>query len=366
MKVLILDIGNSKCKVYVFDTYLQAKYADKAQCVYECSTATPRLSTVDLIDACSTLMSNAINDCSPDIGMVTSFGDAFIKTKKDPHEFVFADESAEELYPYAYSVTGFSEGTQLTGIRRLRRKHNEEWEDILPINLYIASQLARNKSWNCWDWVQAAISGEYDIKENKWVNPFAKGAIICSPANIVGSFNGMPICAGGMDNAFINNESTQPYVIAGTWLVLGQPFKKFMPTHEQEKSGVRWVLDGNRYYNAQRVRKVSNPITDSEVERIVEDLKIVGTEPTKTTKLIVDYVPWSIYNKQKQKWGTNAVRVFGGYADELVEKLEMLNSEYAFTLVGPPERSDLYQHQQSALYVAKMTAQQNLYQHEVE
>ena len=64
--------------------------------------------------------------------------------------------------------------------------------------------------------------------------------------------------------------------------------------------------------------------------------------------------------------GTNAVRVFGGYADELVEKLEMLNSEYAFTLVGPPERSDLYQHQQSALYVAKMTAQQNLYQHEVE
>ena len=77
MKVLILDIGNSKCKVYVFDTYLQAKYADKAQCVYECSTATPRLSTVDLIHACSTLMSNAIHNCSPDIGMVTSFGDAF-------------------------------------------------------------------------------------------------------------------------------------------------------------------------------------------------------------------------------------------------------------------------------------------------
>ena len=123
----------------------------------------------------------------------------------------------------------------------------------MPINLYIASQLARNKSWNCWDWVQAAISGEYNIKENKWIN---EGATICSPANIVGFFSMVCLFVlGGMDNAFINNESTQPYVIAGTWLVLGQPFKKFMPTHEQEKSGVRWVLDGNRYYNAQRVRK---------------------------------------------------------------------------------------------------------------
>lgn len=361
MKVLILDVGNSKCKVYVFDMHLQAIYTDKAQCVYEMTRPTPRSSPRELINTCRTLVSNAIRDHSPDVGMVTTFGDAFIDIRPEPHKFVFADEPAPELPPYAYARTGFAEGTQLTSIRKLRQKHKAKYDSILPPNLYVATQLTGNKTWKQWDWVQASVSGEYDLGKDQWIVEDAFPA--CPPYCVVGYFQGMPLLAGGMDNSFINNESMQPYVIAGTWLVLGQPFKTFSPTLEQEKSGVRWVLDGNRLYNAQRVRKVSNPITDEEVSQIIDDLRLTGAVPTKTRELVAK--SWGssldpvgvVYNRtgtdHQYKWGENPVRVFGGYAAELIERLTDLNSDYAFSLVGPPDRSDLYQHQQSALYVTR-------------
>ena len=361
MKVLILDVGNSKCKVYVFGMHLQAIYADKAQCVYEITRPTPRNSPRELINTCRTLISNAIGAYSPDVGMVTAFGDAFIDTMYEHHKFVFADEPAPNLPPYAYACTGFSEGTQLTSIRRLRKKHKTEYHRILPPNLYVSTQLTGNKSWKEWDWVQASISGEYDLVKDQWIVEDAPP--VCHPCSVVGYFEGMPLLAGGLDNSFINNESMQPYVIAGTWLVLGQPFKEFSPLQEQEKVGIRWVLDGNQLYNAQRVRKVSNPITDEEIQQIVEDLRLTGAVPTKTPELLAK--SWDsgldpvgvVYKRtatdHPYKWGENPVRVFGGYAAELIEKLTDLNSKYAFSLVGPPDRSDLYQHQQSALYVAR-------------
>ena len=354
MKVLILDVGNSKCKVYVFDIHLQAVYADKAQCVYEITRPTPRSSPSELINTCRTLVSNAISDHSPDVGMVTAFGDAFIDTKPKHHKFVFADEPAPDLPPYAYARTGFAEGTQLTSIRRLRKKYKVKYDHILPPNLYVATQLTDNRDWKSWDWVQASISGEYDLVKDQWI---VRDAVpICNPCSVVGYFEGMPLLAGGLDNAFINNDSMQPYVIAGTWLVLGQPFKAFSPTLEQEKSGVRWVLDGNRLYNAQRVRKVSNPITDEEVWQIIDDLRLTGAVPTKTPELTAK--SWGGQDTDLEyKWGENPVRVFGGYAAELIEKLTDINADYAFSLVGPYQRSDLYQHQQSALYVASNYSQ---------
>ena len=349
MKVLILDVGNSKCKVYVFDIHLEAIYADKAQCVYEITRPTPRSSPSELINTCRTLVSNAISDHSPDVGMVTAFGDAFIDIIPKYHKFVFADEPAPDLMPYAYARTGFAEGTQLTSIRRLRKKYKAKYSHILPPNLYVATQLTGNKDWKAWDWVQASISGEYDLVKDQWI----VGDVfpVCDPCRVVGYFEGMPLLAGGLDNAFINNDSMQPYVIAGTWLVLGQPFKEFSPTQEQEKAGIRWVLDGNRLYNAQRVRKVSNPITDEEVSQIIDDLRLTGAVPTKTPELTAK--SWGGEDADLEyKWGENPVRVFGGYAAELIEKFTDLNADYAFSLVGPYEHSDLYQHQQSALYVA--------------
>ena len=353
MKILILDVGNSKCKVYVFDMHLQAIYADKAQCIYEITRPTPRSSPTELIDTCRTLVSNAIGEYSPDVGMVTAFGDAFIDIKFEHHQFVhkfvFADEPAPDLPPYAYARTGFAEGTQLTSIRRLRKKHKAQYYRILPPNLYVATQLTGNKDWKQWDWVQASISGEYDLVKDQWIVEDAFP--VCDPCSVVGYFEGMPLLAGGLDNAFINNDSMQPYLIAGTWLVLGQPFKKFSPTQEQEKAGIRWVLDGNRLYNAQRVRKVSNPITDEEVSQVIDDLRLTGAVPTKTPELTAK--SWDGKDADLEyKWGENPVRVFGGYAAELIEKLTDLNADYTFSLVGPPDRSDLYQHQQSALYVA--------------
>ena len=350
MKVLILDVGNSKCKVYVFDVRLQAIDADKAACISEITRPTPRSCPTELINSCRTLVSNAIGDHSPDVGMVTAFGDAFIDTKPRAHKFVFADEPAPDLPPYAYVRTGFAAGTQLTSIRKLRQKHKAKYNHILPPNLYIVTQLTGNKAWKEWDWVQASISGEYDLVKDQWIVEGAPS--VCDPCREVGSFEGMPLLAGGLDNAFINTASLQPYVIAGTWLVLGQPYKTFCPTREQEKSGIRWVLDGNRLYNAQRVRKVSNPITDRAVSQVIDDLRVTGAVPTKTAERLEK--SWGGKGTDlAYKWGENPVRVFGGYAAELIEKLVRLDSDYAFTLVGPPNRSDLYQHQQSALYVAR-------------
>ena len=340
--ILILDIGNSKTKCYIFDIDVTRKYYQTCDCIYEKSVATPRKHPWDLLDTCRDLLIKAIDTCAPDAGMVTAFGDAFIlKSKK---RSAFADEPAPQLLEYAYHIDGWPRDIQLSGIRALKTKHQSQWEDMYSPNGWVTSQLCgkpNDDPWHAWDITQASVSGCFNLQSQKWIDidtttpkdmvqqkyqyshhkhPYYKNAPNIIPSSKkVGTFQGMPLLAGGMDNAFVDTSNPDPYIVAGTWLVIGclaktdkkgKPCKKEW-TQKRRDAGVRWLISGNGNYHKQIVRKVSNPITEDEMQQALKDLEVLGVEPTLTGN-----------RPESKKWFTPArVRVFGGYAQMLADDL---------------------------------------------
>lgn len=359
-KVLIVDVGNSKTKCYVFDVNPTRKYYDPINCLHEDVVPTPRQHPYDLVDTCSILIRKALRAESVDVGMVTAFGDAFIhydKSAKKPPYFVFADEPADDLPEFAYNINGWPRNFQLSSVRALQYKHKSAWQNMYSPNTWITSQLCGKESddpWNAWDITQASISGLFDLKNQKWIyspvfDPNAKrykGGIVPPIASHkqVGRFDGITFLAGGLDNAFVDTQDMNPYIVAGTWLVLGVPFDENYDatefTDNRLNNTVRWLISGNGNYHAQVVRKVSNPITEAEKKQILIDFEILGLE----SRLEEDEDGFTQRVKPR-------VKVFGGYGEELADALQEMSRNIDFYTVGPNERTDLYQHQMSALFV---------------
>ena len=222
-------------------------------------------------------------------------------------------------------------------------------------NNWVAYQLCgkpSNDPWNAWDITQASVSGLFNLQSQKWIhsaiyNPktknYEKGIVPPIPSNKkVGRIEGIPFLAGGLDNAFVDTEDTDPYIVAGTWLVIGRVFDKYDTKEfsgEARKNTVRWLISGNRNYHAQVVRKVSNPITRSEQKQIIDDLLLLGLD--------------SYLEKDKDGFTQRInprVKVFGGYGEELAEDLQALTHSFRFSTVGGAQQTELYQHQMSALF----------------
>lgn len=348
MNILIIDVGNSKTKCYVFDVEPRRKYADTCQIVYENSVPTPREDPNDLIETVRDLI-QSMKSCAPpiDVGMITAFGDAFIHYRHGEHPYyVFADEAADPGIPYAYSISGFPMDIQLSSIRALKAKHNASWADMFSPNGWVANQLTENPDKNpknAWDLTQASISGIYNLFKDQWIHTgFTAPPPTPIPSQtIIGHIDEIPFLAGGLDNAFVDTDDTDPYIVAGTWLVLGRAFSKYDASEftSDRRKTVRWLISGNGNYHAQIVRRVSNPITESETARILDDLAMLGV---------------SSYIDEKQRFSQRVqprVKVFGGYGEELAISLQDMTYNLRFSTVGPSERTDLYQHQMSALYV---------------
>ena len=351
MKILVLDVGNSKTKCYVFDIDTERKYYQTVDCIWSDQIQTPRCHPWDLLDACRVLLSEGVRCYKPEAGIITSFGDAFILNSQ--RKYVFADEPADAVPEYAYAIDGWPRNIQLSGIRALKAKHAVKWDDMYSINGWITTQLCYRPSddpWHAWDITQASISACFNFQTQKWVaNGDEEYPHIIPSSKQVGKFEGMPLLAGGLDNAFIDTTNPDPYIIAGTWLVIGNiampkkgKVKKKHWTQAAREAGVRWLLSGNGNYHKQIVRKVSNPITVSETEQILTDLDVLGVEPTLTGN-----------RPESKKWFTPArVRVFGGYGSELADMLtEKTRRFHFYTPSQTPNRPDLYQHEQTAHYV---------------
>lgn len=148
MKVLILDIGNTHTKCYVFDV-------EDSSCVAEIHgehTQTNRGHPWDLVDTVRNMLKRAIDAHKPDYGMITAFGDAFVHY--DPADngrprFVFPDEPVNPasfdtgIYELDadYATTGFPTGNiEITGVRSLRMKHRADWMNIVPVNIAILNK----------------------------------------------------------------------------------------------------------------------------------------------------------------------------------------------------------------------------------
>ena len=359
-KVLIVDVGNSKTKCYVFDVNPTRRYYEPINCLHEESMPTPRQHPYDLVDTCSILIRKALRTETVDVGMVTAFGDAFIhydKSAKKPPYFVFADEPADDLPEFAYNINGWPRNFQLSSVRALQHKHKSAWQNMYSPNTWITSQLCGKESddpWNAWDITQASISGLFDLKNQKWIySPVFdpnlkryKGGIVppIQSHKQVGRFDGITFLAGGLDNAFVDTQDMNPYIVAGTWLVLGVPFDENYDatefTDNRLNNTVRWLISGNSKYHAQVVRKVSNPITQAERKQILIDFEILGLE----SRLEKDEDGFTQRIKPR-------VKVFGGYGEALADALQEMSRNIDFYTVGPNERTDLYQHQMSALFV---------------
>ena len=147
--------------------------------------------------------------------------------------------------------------------------------------------------------------------------------------------------AGGMDNAFVDTEDEDPYIVAGTWLVISVCFGNYNPDYftEKRRNIVRWLISGNNKLHAQVVRKVSNPITEAEQAQILDDLLLLGQD----SYLMKDEEGFTQRIKPR-------IKIFGGYGEALAESLQPMTHKYHFYTVDPRDVPGVYQHYMSALF----------------
>ena len=292
MRVLVLDVGNSNMKCAVFSTDGQSAVPVVTE-VLETSRGNPW----DMVDKARNMITRA-TAYEPDIGIVTAFGDAFVDISGKVPRYVFADEPAVR-YVGGYEFTGMPAGMAITGIRSLRKKHHLEWTDILPVNMFVLNQLTDASEPHLWDKTQASVSGEYHLLNDDWLD--SEGAMLCDPSTVVTRVKGLPLCAGGLDNAFIDIDDTSPYVIAGTWRVVGAvaPDSEEVFTHERRNHFVRGLRSATGKLHLQTVRR-SVRGDASAVDTVIADLEAVGAQRG------------------------DRVRFLGGYASELAGPVNAL------------------------------------------
>ena len=313
MRVLVLDIGNSNMKCAVFST--DGKSSDPvATEVLETSRGLPW----DMVDKARNMIMRA-TAYEPDIGIVTAFGDAFIDIAHPVPRYVFADEPAVR-YVGGYEFTGLPAGMEITGIRSLRKKHHLAWTNILPVNMFVLNQLTDASEPHQWDRTQASVSGEYHLLNDDWVEP--GHTMLCDSSDIVTRFKGLPLCAGGLDNAFIDIDDMSPYVIAGTWRVIGAvaPDNEIF-THEHRRHFVRGLRSATGKLHLQTVRRSQQ----AEIPAVLADLDAVGANPGR-------------------------VRFMGGYGDELAVDTSIAASVAGYEVEVVPNPR-FYQLAQAAKFV---------------
>lgn len=337
MRVLVLDIGNSnmKCAVYPTDD-IDEHFVEPE--ILPTSRGLPW----DMVDKARNMIKRAMRE-KPDIGIVTAFGDAFINISEKVPRYVFADEPAVGIIG-GYEFNGWPRHIEITGIRSLRRKHRLAWQDILPVNMFVLNQLTDASEPHVWDKTQASVSGEYHLMNDIWVDT-ADSVMLCEPSTIVTRFNGLPICAGGLDNAFIDIDDTSPYVIAGTWRVVGRvvenPEGHF--TNTRNSGGVRWLRSATGKLHMQTVRRSGEPPMPK-IRARGEVTPHLDAQAAAMTYADLDML------------GVTAdacVRVFGGYGRRLADAMRVYAPDRG---VRVPYQHVSYQLRQVAKYVHSVHA----------
>lgn len=345
MKVLVLDVGNTNTKCHVYDVVFHGttpQTAETKHCYSE-KKATPRGHPWDLADTARSMICRAGKAEKVDVGIITAFGDAFIYFDPEGNHrprFVFADEPVTPRHK-SYDISGFPSNIEISGVRSLRIHEGAHWNNIVPVNCYLAAKLCTRpmevsqgaedigKSFRKWDLTQASASGDWDFIDEYWLKKYPEypdGIVQCS--HKVGNFKGMavgrsehktvlgkpalvdagivemPLLAGGLDNAFLDTVDQTPYIVAGTWTVVSVIKDKFEPTKKQEEHGVRWLMSANENYLAQTVRRSEKPVLLSHAKQIIDDLLMLGLDTPEH----------------------QTIRVLGGFSTELVDKLNSIQT----------------------------------------
>ena len=322
MQILVLDIGCSYTKGYLFNNTLDI-IAD-----YKLPTdiTSPRT-----LEACVRDILSKFNNYTYQAIFPLSFGEGVVYNNvlyEPTHNRV---PLSEDYYELTGTPTDVKRDIG-SAFQSLLTFPSYSDGPALPVSTYIASRLA-NAEINTWDLTHAGNSGMLNFSQRRWAvellkkyqcDPLPFSSEFMSSATIIGNTeSGVTVFAGGHDHSCISVFDPKPIIIAGTWVVISQPEISFLPRQDEKLEGIRWTITANGSFHKQVVKKVSNPITVSEMNYIISLYELMQV-PEKS----------EIY-------------VIGGYGEKLAPELDKLDSPFHF---NSPQEAGVYQHRQTAKY----------------
>lgn len=329
-KVLILDIGCSYTKGYLFDESLSL-LSD-----YKVGT---NIRSTEKLEVCVDKVISHFDEFCYDAIFPLSFSESIIRD----HTVYRPTYALAPVSENFYHLTGTPSHIQReigSVFQTMLTFTYYDLELVLPVSTYIASYLGRASN-SRWELTHAGNSGLFDFRQRKWAKQVFDTYKVCylpffntlpfsdkfiSPTTVIGSTEkGVIVFAGGHDHSCLSVFDSKPVIIAGTWLVISYPEIDFLPKQSEAIAGVRWAITANGSYHKQIVKKVSNPITPVEMQSILGDLN--------TMKIPED----------------EDIFVIGGYGEFLAPQLNEISNRR----IVSPQHSEIYQHIQTAKYALR-------------
>lgn len=322
MQILVLDIGCSYTKGYLFNSSLEILAEHKMD---------TDMSSPDALEGCVRELISHFDNYAYQAVFPLSFGEGVIYDNilyEPTHNRV---PISEDYYVLTGTPTDIKRdiGSAFQSLLTFPSYANGP---ALPVSTYTASRLA-NTEINTWELTHAGNSGMLDFSQRQWAcsllkkhkcDPIPFSTEFMSPATIVGKTEKeIPIFAGGHDHSCISVFNPKTIIIAGTWVVLSHPEIAYLPRQDEKEAGIRWTITANGSFHKQIVKKVSNPITIPEMNYLIYLFELMK-------------VP-----------NNSEIYVIGGYGEKLAPELDKLESPFHF--IAPPD-AEVYQHRQTAKY----------------
>lgn len=316
MDILVLDVGNSFVKGYVY------RYSPKAERLIKRVLPTSRKFD-EIFQTCQNIVHTVQKDDVNLSGIIVSaFSDALVtENDKGETKIIFALDPGQENVSYnlPYTLTGYT--SMFPNLyARLRCVHlHDSVRRALPVSAMIAAHLCDNRDWKHWDITHASNSGMWNQIKQQWLTSEYENIIdpeVVSCSAIVGEVEGIPVLVGGHDALFCCANKCQPYVVTGTWTIASLPQEQFQPDPDAE-TRVRWLRDPKGCLHKQINIKTPKVLTDDVFEKVAGFLK-----PTK-----------------------QRVAVAGAFAHQMSDELALRGFH---TEVG-----EALQHEETALYAKR-------------
>lgn len=330
MRNLVIDVGCSRLKMYLFDG---------EELLSSGSKRTP--------EGPAGILSSVFNGMEG-IGdysniMVISYGDSvWYETKSGEIKDVPVFNEIP-IYPALpdYQVSGKPINSELKGMANalyyLRDAVGlEDIVRILPPSTFIASKISMNDVWNKWDITHASNSGMWDYNRAAWcveMSDFLEAGVIShevvKPDTVLWSErDGYQVFTGGMDSLFFNANdivySTKPYLSLGTWVTAS--FESYFRKRDR-RSPTRFVIAPNGTILEQLCFR-SESVSHRDVYSMVTDF----------------------FEKRMGQTEPRRINIFGGWSGEYEDVLQK-HPSLNFALVEEGKIS--YLHRQVAKYMSR-------------
>ena len=231
MNQLVIDIGCSKTKFFVFENDRQCELWWQ-----------PTPTDINTLLADVKEQYTQIRDMAHyhfDSVIVLSYSDSIVAEGKNGriNDISWKVQQLHKVYADRippYTISGKPVNSELSGMAMQLVSLQEQYglnviKRILPVSTFAAAELAGDLAWNQWDITHASNSGMWDHLAGYWASemePFLEAGVIgekvVKPSETVVCGTGTPILIGGHDSVFANANdvpySSKPYLSVGTWV----------------------------------------------------------------------------------------------------------------------------------------------------